>query len=100
MQKQISRTLTILLARFDGQILIPLVPAAEAVGISQQTARNQLTAGKFPLPTLQIGRRRFIHVEDLAKFVDSLRGESQPKRGARSKKERIEAQEAQAGRAA
>jgi hypothetical protein len=96
MQNQISSTLQILLARFNGQILIPLVRAAESVGIPQQTARNQLTAGKFPIPTVEIGSRRFIHIQDLANFVESLRQPRQ-KRGARTKKERIEAQ---AGRAA
>lgn len=87
--QQISSTLQILLARFNGQILIPLVPAAESVGIPQQTARNKLTAGKFPIPTVEIGARRFIHIEDLANFVDSLR-QPRPKRGRKTKKENIE----------
>lgn len=96
--QQISSTLQILLARFGGQILIPFAQAAESVGIAQQTARNQLVAGKFPVPTLEIGSRRFVHVEDLANFVESLR-QPKPKRGAGTKKARIEAAQAQGGAA-
>jgi hypothetical protein len=87
---QLSSTLQILLARFNGQVLIPFAQAAESVGIAEQTARNQLVSGKFPVPTLEIGSRRFIHVEDLANFVELLR-QPKPKRGPRSKKQRIEA---------
>jgi hypothetical protein len=78
MQQQISSTLQIFLAQFKGQVLIPFAVAVLAVGIAPQTARNQLVAGKFPIQTVVIGARRFIHVEDLANFVESLR---QPKRG-------------------
>lgn len=92
MQNQVSSTLQILLARFNGQVLIPFAPASESVGIPQQTARNKLVEGKFPVPTVLMGSRRFIHIQDLANFVDSLRGEPKPRRGARTKKERIEAQ--------
>lgn len=93
--QQISSTLQILLARFGGQVLIPFTQAAESVGIAQQTARNQLVSGKFPVPTLEIGTRRFIHIEDLANFVESLR-QPKPRRGAGTKKARIEAEQGRA----
>jgi hypothetical protein len=70
--QQISSTLQILLARFGGVVLVPFAAGAETIGISQQTARNQLCAGKFPLETVMVGSRRFIHVAELARYVDSL----------------------------
>jgi hypothetical protein len=82
MQNQISSTLQILLARFNGQVLIPFAPASESVGIPQQTARNLLSANKYPIRTELRGARRFIHISDLADYVDSSRAESsKPKRG-------------------
>lgn len=82
MQIQISSTLQILLARFNGQVLIPFIPASESIGISEQTARNRLSEGTYPVRTVTNGSRRFIHISDLADFVDALRPEStKPKRG-------------------
>lgn len=77
MQNQISSTLQILLARFNGQVLIPLATASESVGINVQTARNRLVGGNFPIPTVLNGSRRFIHISDLASYVESLRDKSQ-----------------------
>lgn len=70
--QNINTTIQILLARFNGQVLIPLVSASESVGISAQTARNRLCNGTFPIPTRLVESRRFIHISDLANFVDSL----------------------------
>lgn len=84
MQNKISSTLQILLARFNGQILIPFAPASESVGIPEQTARNLLCKKKFPIPTVPNtnGTRIYIHIADLAAYVDLLRsGSSRPKRG-------------------
>jgi len=96
---QINPTLQILLARFNGQVLIPFIPAAETMGFAGQTARNLSSRGEFPVPTVTVGRRRFIHLADMAEYVEALRTPkpTKPKRGARTKKERIEAQ---AGRVA
>ena len=87
---QINPTLQILLARFNGQVLIPFIPAAETMGFAGQTARNLSSRGEFPVPTVTVGRRRFIHLADMADYVEALRA-PKPKRGARTKKERIEA---------
>jgi hypothetical protein len=70
--QSITTTIQILLARYNGQGLIPLVSASESVGISAQTARNRLSNGTFPIPTRLVESRRFIHISDLAVFVDSL----------------------------
>lgn len=71
--QQLNSTITILLARFNGQVLVPFVAGAECVGIPEQTARNQLVKGEFPIPTVLSGGRRFVHVQDLANYVESLR---------------------------
>lgn len=90
MQNQISSTLQILLARFNGQVLIPLAAASESVGIPEQTARNRLAGGNFPIRTVLNGSRRFIHVADLADYVESLRAQSsKPKRGPRTKASKL-----------
>lgn len=86
MQNKISNTIQILLVRFNGQVLIPFAPASEAVGIPEQTARNQLSSGKFPIRTVLNGSRRYIHISDLAGFVDSLRPESIKKKPGRPTK--------------
>lgn len=83
--QQLNSTLEILLARFNGQVLIPFAPASKSVGIPEQTARNRLVSGNFPIPTVLNGSRRFIHIADLASYVDSLRGINKPKRGRKTK---------------
>lgn len=96
--QQVNQTITILLAQFKGQVLIPFAAAAECVGIPEQTARNKLVKGEFPIPTVLSGGRRFIHIQDLANYVDALR-ESQSKknrRGPRTKAEKM-SQAASAG---
>lgn len=92
---QFPTTLEILLARFGGQVLIPFSDALQAVGINQQTARNQLTKNSknpFPIPVQKRGSRLFITVSALARYVD---GDvpAQKKRGARTKAERLAAQQ-------
>lgn len=71
--QQLNTTIEILLARFNGQVLIPFALASRSVGIPEQTARNRLVSGNFPIATVLQGSRRFIHVLDLANYVDSLR---------------------------
>lgn len=82
MQTQ-NPTLTILMARFNSQVLVPFAAGAECVGIAVQTARNKLNRGEFPIPTLLSGGRRFIHIQDLANYVEGLR-EQPLQKGARN----------------
>ena len=97
--QQHSNTLEIILARFDGQVLIPLVDACKVIGMSIQTARNQLVNGNFPIPTVLRGNRRFVHVSDLAAYVDSIRNLVSPKakRGRKSKASKMQAIQSNAG---
>lgn len=93
MHQNVSTTLQILLARFNGQVLIPFASASESIGIPEQTARNKLSAGTYPVPTVMNGARRFIHISDLANFVESLRFESaKPKRGRPTKASKLQAE--------
>ncbi len=94
MQNQISSTLQILMARFNGQVLIPFAPASESVGIPQQSARNMLSEGTYPIRSEKRGSRRFIHISDLAEYVDLSRTESlKPKRGRKTKASKFQAME-------
>lgn len=74
--QNLNSTIEILLARFHGQVLVPFVAGAECVGIPEQTARNKLSKGEFPIPTVVSGSRRQIHIQDLAAYVDNLREQS------------------------
>lgn len=84
--QQLNTTLEILMARFGGQILIPFAIAAKCVGIPEQTARNKLAKGEFPIPTALNGSRRFIHISDLAQYADKLRELSTEKKTRRGPK--------------
>ena len=81
-------TLQLLAEQFPGKVLIPFIVASEAVGIAEQTARNRLTNKTFPIPTVLIGRRRFIHISVLATYVDSLTA-TKKRKGRPSKSEQI-----------
>lgn len=70
--QHISSTIQILLARFNGQILIPFSAAAIAAGFKEQTARNLHVLGKFPIHSEKRGSRRFIHIQDLADYIESV----------------------------
>lgn len=90
--QNLSPTLQLLLARFDGQVLIPFVPGSKSVGIAEQTARNRLSKGTYPIKTELRGARRFIHISDLARYVDSSYEEStKRKRGPQTKASKIQA---------
>lgn len=91
--QNLSTTTAILLTKFNSQILIPFSEAAEVAGIASQTARNQLTKGTFPIPSFRNGGRRFIHIHDLAAYIDGLRNtvKNKPNRGRPTKASKIEA---------
>lgn len=97
--QSLSSTLQILLARFDGQVLIPFIKASAAAGISGQTARNKLSVGTFPIKTVFNGSRRLVHIQDLADFIESLRPESEspkPKLGRPTKASKFQAEQGRA----
>ncbi len=67
-----ENSLEILSMRY-GRSLLPLSVAAREIGINLRTAHNQIGKGKFPIPTILQARRRYVHVEDLAGYIDRLR---------------------------
>lgn len=92
MHNNVSITIQILLARFNGQLLIPFASGAEAAGFAEQTARNLASRGKFPIPTAtnEQGSRRFIHIQDLADYIDARRSIAlKPKRGRPTKESKF-----------
>jgi hypothetical protein len=91
LQNQISSTLQILIAKFNGQILIPFAHAVESAGYQQQTARNLMSKKEFPIPSVLNGSRRFIHVEDLANYIESLRSPPPKKLGRPTKASKLQA---------
>lgn len=59
--------------KFDStKLLITPVKAGAAIGYAPQTTWNLLSAGEFPIPTVQRGKRKMVRVADLVRFVDSL----------------------------
>lgn len=68
------------LSRRYSRSLLPLSMAAREIGIKLRTAHNQISKGVFPLPTILRDRRRYVHVEDLAGYIDGLRKTSQRSR--------------------
>lgn len=70
--QNLSSNLQILLARFGGKILIPFAEAALAAGFKEQTARNLQVLRKFPIHSEKRGGRRFIHIQDLADYIESV----------------------------
>lgn len=92
-----TSTLEILLARFDGAILIPLTGAAAALRWPLQTARNRVSEGTCPFPTSKVAGRRVVHVCDLAAYIDEQTGApapAGPRLGASTKVERLAAAKA------
>lgn len=58
---------------FDGtKLLITPVQAGTAIGYAPQTTWNLLSAGKFPIPTVQRGKRKMVRVADLVRYIDGL----------------------------
>lgn len=93
---EISRTLQVLMARFNGRVLIPFGEGATALGFVEGSARNQLSRGTFPVRTILQGSRRYIAIDDLAGYIDGLRGHDSKKtqRGRPTKSEQIVAKTA------
>jgi predicted DNA-binding transcriptional regulator AlpA len=46
---------------------------ATRIGLKQQTIRNQLNCGTFPIKTKKIGRKLLWDIKDVDKFLDGLK---------------------------
>ena len=62
--------LQLLQEAYPNQLRIPLAASAPWVGISEGTARNWVSAGTFPVPTVKLGDLRQVDIRDLAAYLD------------------------------
>jgi len=79
---------------FPGQAALPILSVAKTIGMPQQTMRNKLMDNTFPIPSFLQGARRMALKTEVAEYLDRVSGIMQPpkpKRGARTKAERIAA---------
>ncbi|MEQ1629183.1 MAG: hypothetical protein ABL873_01615 [Gallionella sp.] len=81
-----SLTLQILMARYVGQVLIPFSAAAKSAGFAEQTARNLQSQNIFPIRSRKIGSRRFVHISDLANYIEQQCPESEKQKPGRPTK--------------
>lgn len=77
-------SLDLLKSQFPGQFAVTFIDGARAVGLNPDSARNRLSEGKFPIPTFRQGGLRFIHLLDLAEYLDGLRAASRPEKANRA----------------
>lgn len=93
-----SRSLAYLETIFPQQVSLPVLKAGHVMGMAQQTVKNKVHKGKFPVPTFKVGGRRMCLKSDVAAYLDALSETTpKPKRGARTKVERITSQKAAEG---
>ena len=57
----------------ENPILLDLDPAAAALGVSRSTLERLIAAGA--IRSVQIRRRRLVERAEIARYVESLRGE-------------------------
>lgn len=62
----------------NGALFANLVIYSRLVGISKQTAHNQLALGTFPLNAVRLGRTVVVRAVDLAKFLENGIRQSDP----------------------
>lgn len=78
---------------FPRQAALPILRVAEAIGMPSQTMRNKLLDDTFPIPSFRQGKRRLCLKIEVAAYLDRVATTPpKPKRGARTKAERIQAQ--------
>ncbi|BBP00365.1 hypothetical protein [Sulfuriferula nivalis] len=63
---------------FAGLLTVPLSKACAVFEFNTKTARNQISAGTFPLPTLVQCGRRVVKVEEIINYYNSLRSDKEP----------------------
>lgn len=56
-------------AAFPGQALVSVDAAGRFVGIARGTTRNQISEGRFPLPTIKRTRLRFVPTAAIAQYL-------------------------------
>ncbi|AOJ14118.1 hypothetical protein DF161_19885 [Burkholderia stagnalis] len=64
---------------FPGLLLIPVVKAGECLSLAEQTTRNKLHCGTFPVKTVMLGGKRLVKKTDLADYITELGAEKRPR---------------------
>ena len=59
-------------------LLMRPVEAGRLIGMAEQTARNKVTAGKFPIEIVISGSRKMVRRSDLEKYVEGLKSVESP----------------------
>ena len=67
-----NQTLEILQASYPGSIFLSIEQAALALSINTQTLRNEINSKAISLKTVKRGRRRLVHMSDLANYIDEI----------------------------
>ena len=86
----LSHSAAYLEAIAPGQAVLPILRVGEVICMPRQTLRNRVSAGTFPIASFMQGGRRMCLKRDVIQYLDGL-SEPTPKRGARTKAERIAA---------
>ncbi len=67
-----TNSLKILQTTYPGSVLLSIKQSALSLSKETQTLRNELSAKTITLKTIKQGNRRLIHIEELARYIDSL----------------------------
>lgn len=88
----IVTNLDLIQLRFPNRLRLTLSEACQLLAIEPATARNQICKKSFPVPIVKDRGRSYLHVLELAKFLDGLhasQNSEKKRRGPRTKSERI-----------
>lgn len=68
-----NKSLSELRKKYPNRMLLPATSAGKEIGLEQQTTRNKINDGTFPISTKKIGGKRVVHILDLADFLEANR---------------------------
>lgn len=67
------KSLFILMAQFDSKLRLSLDEVCEAIGYAKQTAYNELSLGRFPIPMQKCANKWVADIRDVAEYLDRER---------------------------
>ncbi|RLB05664.1 MAG: AlpA family transcriptional regulator [Deltaproteobacteria bacterium] len=53
--------------------MIDIKDLSKMIGLKEQTIRNKLNCGTFPIKTKKIGRKLLWEIKDVEEFLDTLK---------------------------
>lgn len=93
-------SLEYLSTRYSPTLSIPDV--SEITGEHEQTIRNRLSAGDYPIPSFKVGKKRLFRLQDIASYIDQMcladashPSNKPPQRGRPTKVQQLAKQQAQ-----